>query len=230
MPVPALGGVAAVWPLPRELVWAAWLAALAPGALSFAVARPFGGFDGRSRRRVHVLTLTAVAAVLTAVCGLPRAAGPSAVWSAGAVAAGFGYFFAERGRLALMHKGALRAARRSSWSARSGGSLVDGFVLAWAGAMEELVFRWYALWLPVWFGLLPPAAAVAVGAVLYGGLHHEEGPSVMASRAAFGAALGAVVVATGQLWAVVVAHVAFNIAVYGAPVQYLRPRGREFAR
>jgi membrane protease YdiL (CAAX protease family) len=230
MSVPPVDGLTAVLPLPSELVWATWLVSLAPGAVSFAVSRPFGGFSGRTRRRIHLIALAGVSVVVMAVCGLPKSATPSAGWLAVACLSGIAYYLAERGRLTITHRGALRASRRSAWSTGGRWLVVDGGALACAGALEELLFRWYGLWLPVWFGLVPVTVAIVVSALMYGALHHEEGIGVMASRTVLGAALGTVVATTGQLWVAVAVHVIYNIAVQVAPVQYLRPTRREFAR
>lgn len=204
-----------------------WLISAAPGSVTFAVVRKLGAASASGRRGAHTVVCVVLVLADVLMFGPPRAAPPSVVAACIGIAAGAAAYWAERLRLAVSHRGALRTSRRSEWTQTSGsagalGLVLSAGVLASAGAAEEVLFRWYALFIPVWYGAFSLATCVGISSVGYAVLHHDLGVPAMISRGVLGLAAALTVVTTGQLLAVVLAHAVYNVAVHLRPVQYLR--------
>jgi membrane protease YdiL (CAAX protease family) len=162
-----------------------------------------------------------------ALFGPPIAFRPAPyAYAAGGVAAGLVYYAFERARLGLAHRDALRVSRRSAWTvnavSQAREAWAGGLVLALAGAVEECLFRWYVLVIPLEYGMFGVPLCVAVSAIGYAVLHHDIGLGAMVSRGLFGLVAALAVLESGQLLVAVLAHITYNIAVHLRPVQYLR--------
>jgi membrane protease YdiL (CAAX protease family) len=214
--------------MPIAVVLAVWLLSLSPGAVTFSVCRR-AGIGAERRLAVHLAVCALMVAVDAILFGPPGHVATSPAACGAGIGAGGLYYGIERLRLEIAHRDELRTSRRSEWTPLQATPGAHGL---WAGAgsltvvaaAEELLFRWYALAIPLAYGLFGTGICVAVSVLGYAVLHHEIGVGTMISRGLAGLAAVAVVLGTGQLVAVILAHVTYNICVYLRPVQYLRVR------
>ena len=82
-----------------------------------------------------------------------------------------------------------------------------------AGALEEVIVTAYTITRLGHVGV-GPAQAVAGSAVLRAAYHLYQGPGAAVANVVGGAAAGAFFVRTGRTWALVVAHVALDLAAF----------------
>lgn len=130
------------------------------------------------------------------------------LWTAGLTVAGLAIMFAFRAlgiALGLEESPLLRALLPRSGRERTA---FAGLSLA-AGIGEEVAYRGYAI--PLLAVALGPAAAVGVSAVAFGVMHAYQGALGVVRTTALGALLGSAFLASGSLWAPVLAHTALDM-------------------
>jgi membrane protease YdiL (CAAX protease family) len=212
--------------LPIELVLAILLFTAAPGSLYYAVDRKLGRSTGGGRRAVQAITTALLALLDYVLLGPPPLGALSPLFlilgvSVGLVL-GVAYYLIERQRLAWMHRDAVRTAA-SAWIARPAHvqRLLSLLVIALS---EELLYRWYIVFILTWYGLVPYAVAIAISAVAYGVLHHQEGTGTMVSRGLMGLVMNFSVLLTGGLLVPLTVHVTYNALTELKPTRYVRIR------
>jgi membrane protease YdiL (CAAX protease family) len=96
-----------------------------------------------------------------------------------------------------------------------------GLVSLTAGICEELLFRGLVLWYLA--SLIPPAAALLVGAALFGMAHAYQGTKGVLQTGLIGLGLVALYVVSGSLWVPMVLHAFVDVNSGLIAYAFLRP-------
>ena len=209
---------------------ALWLYSAAPGSLAFAMmivmrrcGRPI------LLRNSHIIVLFILILIDASVIGQP----PICRLISGGVVLGsvigLAYYVFETFRLGIEHPGAIRTRLASPISATKNSQnrirpVLDGMTLLLVAVLEEILFRWYVLFIPIWSNTFVLTTAIVISSLFYGALHHESGLTTMASRSLFGVVLCILTIHFGELQTAIAAHIVYNLTVHLFPVSYLDAR------
>lgn len=128
------------------------------------------------------------------------------------------YYAIERLRLSASYRHAIRLSTKREQPTLTRGTM--GLALVWVAIVEEFVFRYYLLFIPISYGFLPPFLAILLSSLAFGFIHQDFGIAIVVSRILFGLALALIVFFTGDFLFAVYAHIIYNILVHVWPMRY----------
>lgn len=128
------------------------------------------------------------------------------------------YYAIEHLRLSAYYRHAIRLSTKREQPTLVWGTM--GLALVWVAIVEEFIFRYYLLFIPVSYGFLPPFLAILLSSLAFGFIHQDFGISTAVSRILFGLALALIVFFTGSFLFAIYAHIIYNILVHVWPMHY----------
>jgi membrane protease YdiL (CAAX protease family) len=210
--------------LPIEVSVGVLLLSIAPDFAILAIRVRLSRIVSKDPVVIRVLVLSFLCLLDIVVFGPPHKFFDSALLTVSllslAICAGVIYYFVERWRLGIARRRALRITKRVFLTEAKNLRILG--ILLWTAIIEEVLFRWYILTVPLAYGLLPLFACILVSCGAFALAHQNFGNDIMISRGLFGVVLMLPVLFWGDLLFPIVAHMVYNALVQLQPVQYIQ--------
>lgn len=210
--------------IPIELGIAVLLLSISPDFVIIVMNARLSTLISKNPVIVRVLATSVLCLLDIIVFGFPQQIFGSALFAGGfaflGICTGVLYYFIEDWRLGTARRGAMRITKRATPTDSESTQLLGLLLLA--AIIEEVLFRWYILQVPLAYGLLPPFLCILLSGGAFALSHQKLGTDVMMSRGLFGALLTLPVLFWGGLIFPIMAHMAYNALVHLRPVRYIQ--------